>query len=142
MLFEESFTAHGHNNIRATHNSTIEVTKESDLSTRGECIVAVSAEKGLRDLNKEMKMAARCPNAIISLSLRVGGCIFISTGRGHADLTWEHPTDIVTRMSSYICPRTLLVHANKADMHMSRSLIQLLKEPQTKITLTLTVEKP
>jgi hypothetical protein len=140
MLLEESFAAHGHPNIRATHEKTIEVTKEAHLTTRGDCIAAVSAEKGLPDLGEEMRAAARRPESVISMTLRVGDRVFTTAGRGDPALTWDHPTDMVTRMSDYVCPRTLMVHADKATIHMPRSLVQLLKDPNTIVRVTLSVE--
>ncbi len=109
MLLEDSFTARGHANIRATHEKTIEVTRETHLTTQGDCIAAVAAEKGLRDLPKEMREAAKRPDSVISLSLRLGDSVFTTTGRGDPGITWDHPTDMVARMSGYTCPRTLMV---------------------------------
>ncbi|MCX6648636.1 MAG: DUF371 domain-containing protein [Candidatus Bathyarchaeota archaeon] len=142
MLLEDTFTARGHVNIRATHEKTIEVTRETHLTTQGDCIAAVAAEKGLRDLSPEMREAARRSDSVISLSLRLGDRVFTTTGRGNPGLTWEHPTDMVARMSGYTCPRTLMVHADKATIHMPRSLVQLLKDPKVVITVSVTVETP
>ena len=142
MLREESFTAGGHPNIRATHEKTVEVTKENHLTTRGDCIAAVKAEKGLADLGTEMRNAARRPDSVISLTIRVGEKVFTTTGRGDPELTWGHPTDMVARMSSYTCPRTLMVHADKAIIHMARSLVQQLKDPQAIVKITVSIETP
>lgn len=142
MLLEDTFIARGHVNIRATHEKTIEVTKETHLTTQGDCIAAVAAEKGLRDMPEAMKEAAKRSDAIITLSLSLGDRVFTTTGRGNPALTWEHPSDMVARMSSYVCPRTLMIHADKATIHVSRSLVQLLKNPEAKITITVRVEAP
>jgi hypothetical protein len=142
MLLEESFIARGHPNIRATHEKTVEVTKETFLTTRGDCIVALKAEKGLTDLSNEMKNAARRPESIISLSIRVGEKVFTTTGRGDSELTWGHPTDIVARISGYTCPRTLMVHADKATIHMPRSLVNQLKDPEAIVKITVSIETP
>jgi len=45
-------------------------------------------------------------------------------------------------MSGYTCTRTLMVHADKATIHMPRSLVQLLKNPEAVVTVTVTVEVP
>jgi len=142
MLIEESFTARGHPSIRATHEKTIEVTKETRLTTQGDCIAAVAAEKGLRDLGPEMREAARRLDAVISLSIRLGDRVFTTKGRGDPALTWGHPTDMVARISGYMCPRTLMVHADKATIHMPRPLVQLLKNPEAAIRVTVAVETP
>jgi len=140
MFLEDTFTARGHVNIRATHEKTIEVTKETHLTTQGDCIAAVAAEKGLRDLPEEMKKAAKRPDSIISLSLRLGDTVFTTTGRGDLGLTWDHPTDMVARMSGYTCPRTLMVYADKAIIHMPRSFVQQIKNLEAIIRVTITVE--
>lgn len=142
MLLEETFTAHGHQFIRATHEKTIEVTKETHLTPQGNCIAAIGAEKGLKDMSPKMKEVAKRPDAIISLTLRLGNKAFTTTGRGDLALTWDHPTDMVARMSTYICPRTLMIHADKATIQMPRSFVQLLKDPGSVITITVTVETP
>ncbi|MCI0482136.1 MAG: DUF371 domain-containing protein [Candidatus Dadabacteria bacterium] len=142
MLLEDSFTARGHVNIRATHEKTIEVTRETHLTTQGDCIAAVAAEKGLRDLPKEMRKAVKRLDSVISLSLRLGDSVFTTTGRGDPGITWDHPTDMVARMSGYTCPRTLMVCADKATIHMPRSLVQQLKNPDAVVQVTISIEVP
>ena len=140
MLLEETFTAHGHRNIRAIHQMTVEVTRELHLTLRGDCIVAVAAEKGLRELNPELREAAKTSEATIKLSLKVDDQTVTVTGRGDPGLTWEHPTDMVARKSSFICSRTLMIHADKATSDIPRGFIQLLKNPETTIKVTIAVE--
>ncbi len=103
MLLEESFAARGHPNIRATHEKTIEITKETHLTTQGDCIAAIEAEKGLADLGEKMRRAARNPESVITLTLMVNDKAFTTVGQGHPSLTWEHPTDMVARISGYVC---------------------------------------
>ena len=40
----EIVIARGHPNIRATHKTTLEVTKEKELSPRGDCIIGICAD--------------------------------------------------------------------------------------------------
>ncbi|MEM2023054.1 MAG: DUF371 domain-containing protein [Archaeoglobaceae archaeon] len=47
--------ARGHKNLRATHRTTLEVTKESYLTPRGNCIVGVKASSSARDLPEWLK---------------------------------------------------------------------------------------
>ena len=44
----EAFWAMGHELISATHGTTLEITKEGHLTKGGNCIVAISSEKGAR----------------------------------------------------------------------------------------------
>jgi hypothetical protein len=79
---------------------------------------------------------------VITLSLRLGDRVFTTTGRGDPALTWRHPTDMVARISGYTCPRTLMVYADKATIHMPRSLVQQLKNPEATITINVKIETP
>ena len=53
MKFEIEFS--GHENIRSNHQKTIEITKESHLTPRGDCIVGVNAKYSCADLPEELK---------------------------------------------------------------------------------------
>ncbi|HRX33916.1 MAG TPA: DUF371 domain-containing protein, partial [Methanoregulaceae archaeon] len=41
MNIEERICCRGHHNIRGTHRSTFQVTTETDLSPRGDCVIGV-----------------------------------------------------------------------------------------------------
>ena len=53
MKYEIEFF--GHENIRSNHKKTIEITKESHLTPRGDCIVGVNANSSCADLPEELK---------------------------------------------------------------------------------------
>ena len=55
----EEIEAYGHENVRSTHKTTFEITKERALTKRGNCIIAVGATKGARDLGYRFREAAR-----------------------------------------------------------------------------------
>jgi hypothetical protein len=138
----ETFLARGHRNILALHETTVMITREDHLSRRGDCVVAVSAEKGLSDLNPEIKEAARRTGAAIILTLRVGGEAFEVKGMGHPSLTYADPNDMVARKSGYICDRTLMIHSDRAACDMSRTIVDKLRDPNTILYVTVTVEVP
>jgi hypothetical protein len=142
MLYKDSFTARGHFNVRLTHRNTVMTTTEHSLSPRGDCIAAVSSEKGIRDLNQELKTAIRRSDVEIRLTLSVGEDSVTINGRGHPDLSCEHAYDIVTRTSSYICPRTLMIQADKASKDIPRSFVKLLSKPDSFIQINVTVKTP
>jgi hypothetical protein len=123
----EEFYAWGHRNIQATHSTTLEITKESELTSRGNCIVAVKAEKGALDLKDKLKQLIKNENSKVTLELEAGGLIFKVQGSGCSKLTLTHPTDLVVRKSSFICPRTLMVMADKAAADIPRNLISFLR---------------
>ncbi|MCW4048851.1 MAG: DUF371 domain-containing protein [Candidatus Bathyarchaeota archaeon] len=132
-----SFKARGHSNVKATHKTTVMTTTETHLTPRGNCIVAIAAEKGIIDLPPEFKKAARSHDAEITMTLETGGHVFKVTGKGHPGLTFEHPKDIVTRKSNYICERTLMVGADKAACDIDTDFVAVLAEDK-EITITIT----
>ena len=45
----------GHKNILSLHQKTIEITKDEELTSNGDCIVGVSANISCIDLSEKMK---------------------------------------------------------------------------------------
>lgn len=140
MKITETIFAYGHRNIRATHKSTLEITKENRLSKKGECIIAVSADNAIPDLNPEFKGSLRNENAKMTMLIEAGGIVEVVNAFGSRRLVLAHPTDIVVRKSSYVCGRTLAIKADKAAWGLSRKLVERLRDPKQKVKITLTVE--
>ena len=140
MQLMETFRARGHPNIRAGHRTTLMVTREPELTPRGDCIVAVAAEKGLMDLDPQVKEAMRSRDARIRLVLEVGGPVFEVSGRGDPGLTLSHPTDMIARRSGYICDRTLMVRADRAACDLKPPLLRLLQNREQVVNVTLVVD--
>jgi len=140
MKITEIIDAYGHENIRATHKTTLEVTKESTLTKRGDCVIAVGATKGAKDLSSEFKEAMKRQDAQITITIEANGIREVVKARGSPQLLFTHPTDMVVRKSNYICGRTITIKANKAARDISRKLIEKIQNPDQKIKITLTVE--
>jgi hypothetical protein len=136
---KEVIFGYGHENILATHKTTLEFTKDTHLSKKGDCIVAVAADRGLADLSAEFKENLRKPHAKLTLTIEAGGVIEQVNAHGSPRLILTHPTDVVIRKSDYVCNRTLAVHADKAAQDLSRDLVEKLKNPKQKVKITLEV---
>ena len=132
--------AWGHPNVLATHRTTLEFTKEEHLSSRGDCIVAVKAEKGPLELGAAFREAVRVEGSAIELVLEVEKLKEVISGFGSPQLTLSHVTDFVVRKSQYVCPRTLMIRADKAACDLSRQMVALLRRPDTSCKITLTVQ--
>lgn len=132
--------AWGHPNILATHRTTLEFTKEEHLSSRGDCIVAVKAEKGPLELGAAFREAARVEDSRIELVLEVGKLKEAVSGFGSPQLTLSHATDFVARKSRYACPRTLMIRADKAACDLSRPMVALLRRTDTSCRIMITVQ--
>ncbi|WP_202320475.1 DUF371 domain-containing protein [Archaeoglobus neptunius] len=130
--------ARGHENIRATHRTTFEITRDRNLSPRGDCIIAVNADSSVADIPDGLRdLLKRGLKFQIEISLPDYGLYEIVEGYGDERLLLTHPTDIVVRKSSYICPRTLLISANKAARDLNREIVELLKDKKTEVVFRL-----
>ncbi|MEM2936920.1 MAG: DUF371 domain-containing protein [Candidatus Bathyarchaeia archaeon] len=139
MEVTEVVTAYGHKNIQATHKSTLEITKEKELSKRGHCIIATSADKGLNELNERFKESLRRENSKLTILIEAGGVSEVINAQGSPLLILTHPTDMIVRKSNYICSRTLGICADKAACNLSRELVEKLRSQNMKVRVTLTV---
>jgi len=140
MEITEIILVYGHENIQATHKSTLEITKEPQLSKKGDCIIGVSADKGIADLSLEFKESLRKKNAKMTMLIEAGEAAEVVNAFGSPRLILAHPTDMVVRKSSHICSRTLAIQADKAACDLSRKLVEKLRKPKQKVKITLTVE--
>lgn len=136
----ETLEAYGHSNIRASHKTTFEFTKDPHLTLKGDCIIAVKASKGAADLNSEFKKLARKKDSKITVTILVGGVKETIVGYGNPKLLLTHPTDLVARKSDFTCNRTLMLHSNKAACDFSPNLRKALQNPNQKLQITLTAE--
>lgn len=136
----EVIHAFGHQNIRASHPTTIMFTKERHVTKNGDCIVAVDADKSVADLSVEFKSALRQPNAKLTIELEVDGLKGQINAYGSPELTLNHPNDLVIRKSEFISDRTLAVKADKSSSNLSKAIVEKLKNPKQQVTLTLIVE--
>jgi hypothetical protein len=135
----ETIFAKGHRNIQATHKSTFEITEEEDLSSEGDCVIAVSADKAPADLSAEFKRALRRKDAEFAILIEAGEIADVVNALGSPNLILSHPSEMVVRKSSYISDRTLAVRADKSALELSRKLIEKLKNPKQEAKITLTV---
>jgi hypothetical protein len=136
----ERIIAYGHRNVTGRHRTTIEITRDREITKRADCIVGVNAEKGIRDLSDEFKALARRPEAIIEVTLKVDDLVERITGRGHPDLSFIHETDIVIRKSVFICGRTLMIGASKSSLGLNPRITEKLKDPKQQMEVLIEVK--
>jgi hypothetical protein len=140
MKIIERVEAFGHENVLSTHETTFEITKETHLTKRGDCIIAVRASKGARDLSSDFKEAARKKNTVITIIVEAGTMKEIIKAQGDPSLLFNHPTDMVIRKSDYVCGRTVAVRADKAACELSKQFAEKLKDSNQKVKMTLSVD--
>ena len=135
----ESVLAYGHENIQATHPSTLMFTKEKHLSKTGDCVIAVAADKAVADLSRELKEKLKKPNAKLTIKIEVEGITQQINASGSQKLVLTNQTDMVIRKGDYISDRTLAIHADKSSNDLPREFVEKLKNPEQEIKITLIV---
>jgi len=134
------FEARGHENVRATHRSTFEVTREGHLTPRGDCIVGVSSEVGAAGLPEWLREGLRRGWPVVVV-LEAGGHVDAVAGWGDPRMTLEDPVRMVFRRSTYVGPETVMVRASKAAAHLSRGLVGALRRGE-RLVVAMTVLDP
>jgi len=136
----EIIYAYGHELIWSTHRTTLEITKDKTLTERGDCIIAVNADKGAADLSNNFKEYAKRADAKLTITIETDEVKEIVKAEGDPRLSFTAHKDIVVRKSTYVCGRTVAVSADKAASDLSRRLVERLQNPCQKVKITLTVE--
>ena len=121
----------GHKNILSLHKKTIEITKDSQLTVNGDCIVGVNSSLACVDLSENLKKKIRNPDTEIVFTILVDEYSFSVHGKGSEKLTLKHPNDIVLRKSAFTCSRTIAIKCDKASDDIPRKMVKKLQNPKT-----------
>ncbi|MCY0860449.1 MAG: DUF371 domain-containing protein [Sulfolobaceae archaeon] len=129
MIKVDVIRAKGHQNVRALHKTTLEVTREDFLTPRGDCIIGVSSDKGAKDLDEGLKELIKKDNTYVYLLIVVDNLYQLIKARGSSKLTLTNDTKIILRKSDYISDATIGIRANASAKDIDRNIIKLLKDP-------------
>ncbi|MFW9919586.1 MAG: DUF371 domain-containing protein [Candidatus Thorarchaeota archaeon] len=128
-----SFRAFGHENVVGDHRTTLEVTSEGFLTPQGTCIIGIRSELTLDRLEEDIKAMARLEKTEIRFVLTIDDMKEEIVGHGSPGLTYSDRTSMVVRTSSFECPRTLMINADKAAINLGRDFIEKLRNPKQEI---------
>ena len=137
---EEEIIFQGHKNILCLHSKTIEITKDSNLTKKGDCIIGVSANKACDDLDNSFKQKLRTSDTVVKIGIIVEPYVFSLAGFGNNNLEIIHKHDIVMRKSNYVDSRTLIVSCDKSAIDIPRNLIKMLTNSEKKGILRIKIE--
>jgi len=138
-MIEESFFVYGHENVLSLHPTTLEFTKDSELTLKGDCILGVCATKSLCDFSDEFKMRVRDKTVKVAVEIEADGVKDVVSGFGHPDLTLSDAEDMVIRKSGFVCGRTLCVGCDKAAKDVDRRIVEHLKKAGSKAKVSISV---
>ncbi|MBU0979573.1 MAG: DUF371 domain-containing protein [Nanoarchaeota archaeon] len=115
------FSFYGHPNIKADHKTTLEITKDADVTERGDCIIGVKA-----DIDTSLLRGLTGKRELV---LKVNGMedrIEFEANPGFNDAE-----ELVIRKSDFLCNRTLGINADKAACDLM--IREALKDPEQEI---------
>ncbi len=120
--------ARGHELIKALHRTTFEVTKDSYLTPRGDCIIGISASKALSDLDPLVRSEIAKDDSVIIIDLVAGRASDRVVCRGSRALRLSSDRKIIVRKSRFIDDATLCIEANKSARDLNRELVNELRK--------------
>ena len=126
----------GHENILANHKTTWQLTNESHLTLKGDCIVGVNSTHSAYDLPDTMKIWLKNGNWV-SIKIIIGDHEFQGKGQGHTNLTFEDKIDMVFRKSQFTCPRTITINTSFSAFEIPNNITNLLKSRDTSYKIQL-----
>ena len=121
------FVCYGHNNIQAKHYRTIEFTKDTEVSLRGDCIIGVRATFDASELKKL--------SGKIRIIVEVNG--LRDTFKATINPWFDDDREIVFRKSRYMSQRTLGCNLNKGSNRLDRRIVRIMQDPHTVMQVTI-----
>jgi Uncharacterized protein conserved in archaea len=131
MAATETITAHGHEHVQATHESTVEFTSDDWLTPAGDCILGIEADQVPADFDPAFVDAAQSADAEITATIEAGDHSQTIAGRGHPELTFDDDRSMVARTSTYTDDRTVMIDADTAAADIDRGLVVALADGAT-----------
>jgi uncharacterized protein len=127
------FHAYGHKNITARHKTTLEFTKDKELTLKGDCIVGVNADFELEKIKEFIK---KSKNLNIKITLESENNIKESIS-AKLNPNFNDDKELVIRKTEFVSDRTIATSSDKASNDLNKELINLLRKNKSKITLIL-----
>ena len=128
------FHAYGHPNILGTHKTTLEFTKDSELSVKGDCIAGVKADFELGKLQDFIK---KSDNKKITITIETADKTIKENIIAELNPNFNDDNELVIRKTDFISERTLATKADKAAFELNKDLMSFLKEKKNKVSVII-----
>ena len=128
------FTCYGHANIRGTHKHTLEFTKDSELTLRGDCIVGVDSDFDYNELMKFVK-----EYDFIDVDISVNEVKFSFSAEINKE--FSHKNEIVFRLSNFVSDRTLGIRCDVASVDIPSEMMDLMVDSEQKMVVKFVGKK-
>ena len=129
-----NFHAYGHPNILATHRTTLEFTKDDEVSLKGDCIVGVKADFDTDEIKKFIKMLQ---NKRITIMIEASDKKILEKIDAELNPDFNSDKEFVIRKTDFVSERTFAINSNKAAFELKRGLISCLKDKKNKISVVI-----
>ncbi|MBL7054243.1 DUF371 domain-containing protein [Candidatus Woesearchaeota archaeon] len=132
------FKAYGHPNITAKHKTTLEFTKDKNLSLRGDCIIGVNADFFLIQLKKFIKSLKNNKiEIIIGLKDKVNNKIIKEEIVAEINPEFNSDREMVIRKSDFRDERTFGVRADKGAWELCKEFTEILRNSSQEISIEI-----
>ena len=143
------FYAYGHENILATHKTTLEFTKDKFLTKKGDCILGLNSDFQLREIKKFINhLKNKKENNYYHDKIKIILKINIKNMKNKKIITdeincvlnknFDSHEEMVIRKSDYTDKRTFAINANKAVCDINADIIDAMKDPSSKLEVLIT----
>jgi hypothetical protein len=151
-----AFRAYGHENITAKHRTTLEFTKDKELSRRGTCIAGVRADFSISQLKKfikslknnkiriiieiDIKRTVKCPlikNQLLLKNKKTHTKRLKEVIHAEINPEFNSENEMVVRKSDFKDGRTFALRADKASLDLSRELVAHLGNAEQEIRVAI-----
>ncbi|MEM4254526.1 MAG: DUF371 domain-containing protein [Candidatus Woesearchaeota archaeon] len=124
------FIAYGHAGIEGSHKGILEFTQKTTVIPKGQSVVGTRANfdpeaiSALAQVSKKLKLTIKVRNYTEEII-------------GDANQGFIPGSDIIVRKGPQRSPSTLLINADKSAGDLPKKMIELLKNPDEKIIVTM-----
>lgn len=135
----EEIIARGHPDIQATDNKGFIITKSSSAERAHKAIVAVSANKGCKDLDEKFRQSLKSARKI-EITIEAGGIKEIVSAFCSPALKLTDPDEIAIRKDDGIDGKTIAILADKSASELSQDLVERLRKLGIEVKITLEIK--
>ena len=128
------FHAYGHPNILATHKTTLEFTKDSELTLKGDCIIGVNCDFELNEIKKLIK---NTKSSKVTITIETEDKKIKEIIRAEINPDFNDEREMIIRKTDFFSERTFAVRADKAVFELNKKLIEFLKVKNNKINVVI-----
>jgi hypothetical protein len=135
---KEIITARGHEKITARDENCFEITTNKTPGME-DSVICVSADKGCRILDENFKNALKTASKL-TITVEADDVVENISAFGSPALKLTDANEIIVRKSDFIDGKTAAILADKSANDFSNELKSKLKNPKTKVRITLEIK--